>query len=318
MNIVSPYRRKLEPKRRFGGRDFRTKVKSAANYKRMFNIAPTGWQNKFWAMIGLTSKIWRWTLGLILAVAFYYLFISSYFLVTDIQVTGNQQIATETIQDAIKQGTDSRKFLMKSSHFFLMTEGRVNAVLTSQLPNIKRISKFSRTWPNKIAIEVQERVPGFVIKSDNNYFLVDEDGTVIDQLADPGSFLVAEDQARENFARGEMLPNPKLATFLVSMIRQWDTKVNTPITLVKFPGKAGNDLQFVTKEGWSVMFDTNRPVAVQLTNLTVLLTKEIGARRGQLAYIDLRLSKAYYCFKLSPCEAPVETINPEEEPNVTE
>ncbi len=316
MNILSPYRRKLEPKRRFGGREFRTKIQSAANYKRVFNINPGSWQNKFWAMIGLTSKIWRWTLGLILAVAVYYLFISSYFLVNDIQVSGNSQIATETIQNAIKDGTADRKFLMKANHFLLMTEGRVNSVLTQQLPNIKRISKFSRQWPNKIAIEVQERVPGFVIKSENNYFLVDEDGTVVEQLDEPGNFLVAEDQARENFAQGETLLNTKLAPFLVSMSRQWDTKVSTSITVVKFPGKAGSDLQFVTREGWSVMFDTTRPVSVQLANLTVLLAKEIGGNRSRLAYIDLRLSKAYYCFKSSPCEAPLQTINPE--PNVTE
>ncbi len=311
MNIVSTHRRKLEPKRRFGGREFRTKIKSAANYKRVFNTPPSGWANKFWAMVGLSSKIWRWTLGLVLAVAIYFLFISNYFLVTDIQVTGNSQIPTETIEAAIREGTDSRQFLMKSNHVLLMTEGRVNRVLTARLPNIKGISKFHRTWPNQIAIEVQERVPGFVIKSENNYFLVDEDGTVVDELTEPGKFLVAEDQARENFARGEILPNPKLATFLVSMNRQWSTKINTPITMVKFPGKAGSDLQFVTQEGWSVMFDTSRPVAVQLTNLTVLLTKEIGARRGQLAYIDLRLSKAYYCFKSSPCEQPAQTINPD-------
>lgn len=282
----------MEAKRRFGGREFQSRVKNAGNYKRL--LAPAfNFSSRFWKRVGLGAFL----------VLFYYFVVSSYFVVSHIEVSGNNKISSDSIAGAIRAGTDSRVFLVKRSNFFLMTEGRVNKVLTDAIPNIKMITKYDRTWPNKISLEVKEREPGFVILSEGNYFLVDEDGTIVGQVDAPGDLLVAEDQVSENFARGEVLQNPKLAAFIVSMSRQWGSKINTNVTGVKFAGKSSNDVQFSTGEGWSVMFDSNRSASVQLTNLAVLLSTQIGGNRPRLAYIDLRLSKAYYCFKLSPCEA---------------
>jgi hypothetical protein len=88
------------------------------------------------------------------------------------------------------------------------------------------------------------------------------------------------------------------------MSKSWNTKINTPIVSAKFPGKSSSEAQFVTAMGWDVIFDTGRPVSVQLADLAVILSKQINPTElPNLAYIDLRLAKwAYYCFKASPCE----------------
>ena len=73
----------------------------------------------------------------------------------------------------------------------------------------------------------------------------------------------------------------------------------------KVPGIAASEAQFVTSEGWGVFFDVNRSVASQLSNLSLLLSRQIPAKdRNRLAYIDLKLPKwAYYCFKNTPCSS---------------
>ena len=302
MNIVSPYRRKLEPKRRFGGRSFRNNIRAAANYKRAFDPNPRTLFNKTLAKLGLASKFWRTFAAIIIIVLVYYFCISSRFVVANVSVAGNVQVSTQEIQSAIDQAGHSRLFLVKKNNFFVMTEGRVNKLLTKAFPMIK-VASTKRVWPDQIQIQIKERVPGFVIESNGKYFLVDEEGTVVSQVENSQNRLLVQDQLTEAFASGEILHNSKLSTFVLSMNRAWPTKVGIAISSVKFPGKESTDVQFVTIEGWSVMFDTTRPVVNQLNDLAVLLNKQIAARdRPRLEYIDLRLSKwAYYCFKATPC-----------------
>ncbi|MEJ0021223.1 MAG: FtsQ-type POTRA domain-containing protein [Candidatus Doudnabacteria bacterium] len=302
MQIFSTHRRKLEPKRRFGGRDFRDKIKSAANFKRTFDPNPRTWLNKILSKVGLGSKFWRGIAVIILIVIVYYLFISSKFVVANVSVSGNVQVSAQLIQDVIAQAGQSRLFLIKKNSFFLMTPGRIDQLLTTAIPTIKQATS-QRIWPNRLNIEITERVPGFVIQSNGKYFLVDDEGTVVSQIDDPKNMLVVVDQLTEDFASGEVLPNSKLAAFVLSMSRQWNGKIATGIAQVKFTGKQSTDVQFVSSEGWSVMFDTTRSVVTQLDALSILLNKQIAAKdRPRLAYIDLRLAKwAYYCFQATPC-----------------
>lgn len=316
MNIFSTHRRqKLEPKRRFGGRIFRNKIRQAADYKRTFDPNPRTWLNKIFAKVGLASKFWRVFLAVFLTVIIYYLCISSKFVVAQVSVSGNAKVSVQQIQDSITSAGRSRLFFIKKNNFFLMTRGRVNKLLTHDIPTIKEITGYQRIWPNQVKIEIKERVPGFVISSNGKYFLVDEEGTVVSQVDGPENMLVVQDQEIEDFASGETLPSQKLAAFVLSMSRSWNGKVTSPIAEVKFPGKQSSEVQFVSQEGWSVMFDTTRSAVTQLNNLAVLLNKQIATRdRARLAYIDLRLSKwAYYCFKETPCN---QQALPEEGANV--
>ena len=312
MRIFSTHRRKLDPSRRYGGREFQEKVRNAANYKRVFTFSPTKWYHGLGGWFSARGALWR-TIAVLAGLAVvYFMFFSRALSVTNITVTDNHAVSTESIQGALSQAGQFRFLLLRKDNFFLMTEGRVNAALARIIPEIKQV-KTQRVWPNKIMVKVTERNPGFVILSAGNYFLVDDEGTIVKQVSSPENFLVAEDQLQENFAQGETL-NTKLAPFVTSMVKLWPAKVNTPIIRAKFPGKAGNDVEFVTNSGWSVLFSLDRPAREQLENLVLLLNKQISARdQEKLAYIDLRLDKwAYYCFKASPCQAHQQAPSQEE------
>ncbi len=310
MKIFSKHRKKMEPKRRFGGMEFRSKIKEASNYKRAFH--PTGVfslnflpGNSRWLRVAKITG----TLGFLLAV--YYFVISPALLVTDYEIKGNRQVSADQIRETLQASGNQRLFLIPKANYFLMSQGRVNHLLTSTFPTIKTVLHYNRQWPHKAVIEISERTPGFVIKTNNNYFLIDSEGLVVDQIENPQKLLVVEDQLDESFSHGDSLPNQKLAPFILSMSKSWSTKVNIPIVSIKFPGKSSNEVQFETSMGWSVLFDTGRSVTVQLSDLAVILSKQIKpSELPQLAYIDLRLNKwAYYCFKASPCsskEIPVE------------
>jgi hypothetical protein len=153
-----------------------------------------------------------------------------------------------------------------------------------------------------------------VLKSLDQYYLIDDEGIVVKTTADSQNLLVVEDTVEESFATGEALPNPKLAPFIISTNQSWSGKLTSSITGVKFPGKASNEVHFTSSEGWIVFFDINRSAISQLTSLALILNREIPAQnRTRLAYIDLRLSqRAYYCYNESACvEQPIDQENPE-------
>ena len=304
MKIFSTHRKKLDARRRFGTRSFQDRIKIAANYKRVFSLNPNSAYISFFRKIGLASKFWRRLAILVIFVLAYFLIISSELVITQIVVSGNSQVSSQQIAGVIGQAGQSRLFLIKKNNYFLMTQGRINRMLTSVLPTIKEVTKVNRTWPDKISFEVRERTPGFVINSNGEFFLLDEEGLVVSQIEDPGQMLVAIDQITEDFARDEALPNQKLAPFILSMSKQWPDKMNVAIAAVKFPGKASSDVEFLTSAGWIVLFDVTRPVIKQLTDLVVILNKQIGSKDLlRLAYIDLRSDKwVYYCFKETPCQ----------------
>ncbi len=304
MKIFSKHRRKIEPRKRFGSMQFRDKLKQASNYKRTFDSSGEG--IKFLSTNSLLKPA-KIVSVLVVLVLGYFFVVSDYLQITEVSIQGNHQIATQDIEDVLTTDANSRLIVIKKNNFFLMSRGRVNDLLQESLPAVKEIVKFDRTWPNKLSLEITEHVPGFVIRSNENMFLVDEEGVVVDQVEDSKKLLIADDQITESFARGEALPNQKFAPFVLSMVRSWSTKIKTPIVSMKFPGKSSNEAQFITEQGWSVLFDTGRPVSVQLNDLAVILSRQIKpAELPNLAYIDLRLNKwAYYCFKATPCEQGV-------------
>ena len=310
-------KKRIDARRRYGSRDFQTKVKEAKAYKRVFDPNPAGFFTRALFMFGLRSKATRYLVAVVFIVAFYFLVISSDLLIKDIAVSGNYQVSTDQILNTLNEQGNRRVFLIKQNNYFLFTRGRANGMLVKNIPYVKEIVQFNKSWPSRASIEIRERAPVFVLKANNRMYLVDEDGMVMTEVTiEPKNLFIVEDQVIEDYGIMENLPNPKLFAFIISTQKQWNSKISSPIVLVKIPGKASGEVQFVSAEGWGVFFDISRPVLSQVGNLALILSREIPAsRRTQLAYIDLRLSKwAYYCYKNSPCEVKPQQPAEEQKP----
>lgn len=313
MKVFSKHRRKIEPYRRYGSRDFRDRVAKAKDYKRTFDPNRKHLWKKLLAYFGLNKKLLRyaWVLGA--AVILYFIVISPYFLVSEYSISGNRDVKTGQITEALDSLNHSRLFLIPKNSLFLLSEGRVNSYLSKIIPDIKEVRNINRGWPNKIKFEVIERSPGFILSSNGRNYLVDEAGVVVKESDNEKNLPVLTDQVAENFSPGQILSNSKLAPFVITMARQWPEKISSPLSSIKVPGVAATTAQFTSQEGWSAVFDTNRPVTGQLASLVLILNKQIPVKdRHNLAYIDLSLEKwAYYCYINTPCSAEPQQ-NPEE------
>lgn len=305
MKIFSPHRRKLEAKRRYGGKEFQNKIKKAQSYKRVFDPTGRGIRAAIVRALRLDSFLVRLVLTAVILGGGYFLFISPYFLVTQLSVSGNEQVQTAQIEQVFRDEARGRNIFVPKNHLLVLSKSRMQKMLSSQLPLVKEIKRYKRVWPNKIEMEIVERHPGFALTVDGRIYLVDDGGLIVKELSDAQGLPVVLDQVSEPIEAGERLNNAKLVGFLLSASRQWTGKINSQIKEIKIPGKAATQAQFMSTEGWGVFFDISRPAEVQLSNLALILNRQIPAgRRLQLAYIDLRFDKwAYYCYKNQPCEA---------------
>lgn len=315
--IFSKHRR-IDPKRRFGSKEFQSKIRDAKNYRRSFRPIDLARPSRWMVILGFRSRMFRivWV-GAICAFAYLFMF-SDQLVISNVKVTGTNRVPSEKINEVIAGLADDRTFFIPKSNYFLLTKKQALENLANSLPLVKDIKTYHRGWPNRVEIEIVERDPGFILQVNDRQYLVDDEGVVVRSDVAGLNLPIVIDQVIENFDTGQPLPNTKLVAFLLSMYKQWPTKIQTPIVHAKIPGKASLEAQFVSTEGWAVFFDANRSVLSQLENLSLLLSKQIPARdRANLAYIDLRLEKwAYYCFKNTPCVAgasvpeQTETVDP--------
>ncbi|OGE81402.1 MAG: hypothetical protein A3E98_00225 [Candidatus Doudnabacteria bacterium RIFCSPHIGHO2_12_FULL_48_11] len=294
MKIFSKHRRKLEPHRRFGGREFRSRLRQAQNYKR--SLAPVRY-------FLFRFRFLKWLLIVLALIIVYYLVVSSRFVITEVAVAGNSQVTQGQIQQALEAIGNNRLLLVKKNHYLLLTRGRVNKMLTNALPEIQEVVKSDRIGFRRIEIEIKERVPGFVLAVKDRKFLVDESGTVIRETVENHGLPEVALQTEEDVVVGEYLSNTKLTAFILSMHKSWPSKIATRVNSIKLTSKYANEVQFISAEEWSAFFDVNRSVYSQLSGLSMLLSKQIPAKdRARLAYVDMRSEKwVYYCFKSTPC-----------------
>ena len=315
MKIFSPHRKKMEASRRYGSKEFQNKIKKAQNYKRVFDPRTRGFLAAFLHRIYLDSILVKLALLIIVLAVGYYLFFASYFLVTQVEVSGAVQVQTAQIQEIIYEQASGRWFFIPKNHQVLLNQSNVQALISERYPLVKELKSYKHIWPNKIQLEIVERHPGFALNINNKFYLVDDEGLVVKELPDAQGLPVVMDTVIEPVEIDERLNNTKLVGFVISGTRSWPTKINSQIKEIKVPGKAATQIQFISTEGWGVFFDVNRSAESQLSNLSTILSRQIPAKdRLRLVYIDLRFDKwAYYCYKDSPCEAQPQATTAEKE-----
>lgn len=101
-----------------------------------------------------------------------------FFRVDDIQVTGNQRYTAQEIIDVagVKQG----------DNLFAVQAATLSRQVQSRLPYIRTVS-VRRVLPDGLTIAVTEGKAVAAIAQEGRWWLLDEDGKLLEQVASPGS-----------------------------------------------------------------------------------------------------------------------------------
>ena len=305
-----------ERRRRFRRPEFQQKLRAARSFERKTPPRPTGFWQGFFRSIGLHTP-WRRLLVLLgFGVIAYFLFFSSVFLVSKVEVEGGG-FSPDQLSAIVAGMRNKRVYLIPSNHLLLINRDSVLRALQTEIPQIRAITSFSRTRLTSVKLGLEERKSKYVWQSGEDYFLLDQDGVVFqivlnyDATVYPELFLI--DRSAQPVVVGGNADAERLLALVTELAGLWpDVITQTTYQSFSFPGVASLDIFVRTGAGFQVYFDVERSVTAQLRSLNLLLTREIKPEiYAGPSSIDLRLPDvAYYCYKDAPCAPESATSTP--------
>lgn len=260
--------------------------------------------------IFLSPFLWISVLAVIILGGLIYLFfLADFFQVKEVNINGNQKIASEDI-NRIVNGEVNKKLLLfnTKSIFITRSQGIIKSIL-NDYPVVESV-KVRKDLPSSIAIEIKERLPIAIFCKDQsgNCFYIDKSGMVFEQknIADSNGVLIIEPKNEiKDMNIGQAIMSEEKTNTILKIVGEIQDKFHIPVSKVVMEnssdGLLENDslLDIETKEGWKIQFDLANNVDWQLIKLNAVLEKQIPAeKRGDLEYIDLKIGNfAPYKYK---------------------
>lgn len=110
---------------------------------------------------------------ILLSALFSFIFFTNVFSIKKVTVINNNKVDEKTI-------IDNSNIKVGSSNFFLIDTKQISDSV-KRIPYIEN-AEVSKKFPNKVEIAVTERASSYVIKVNDEYYLIDIDGTILEKI----------------------------------------------------------------------------------------------------------------------------------------
>ena len=238
----------------------------------------------------------------------YIIFFSPFLLVTKISINGNQDLSANAIGSAVSSEI-SGKYLnaLAKNNIMLISEERIKNIIQDKFKRIKDV-QIRKIFPETLQISVVERESMFILCSNNNCFIIDDDGVPYaradfesNELRE-NELLVLNDDGNKEIKIGENVVAPDFMQYLLDIKNKLKNELNLEIDRnYRTPRLVSGDIRVTTSEGWMIYFDKNLSVEKEIETLKLVLEKienSENEKRANLEYIDLRIeNKVYYKLK---------------------
>lgn len=240
----------------------------------------------------------------VLGGAFWYLTNLAYFRIGEIGVEGAALIPADDIRGAARAELAGRYWRVFPADFVLFVSGETLAQsLRERFSEIAEVGAEKRL-PNRLHITIRERELWgvYCVRHDpavpsESCFYVDMEGTAYEPLSGfEGSLLPIVYSAQE-LKTGERAVATETISFFSEAAAALGNIGLKPLALSLSTSTPG-DGRLLLAEKWEVWISFGRPVEEWLGVLNTVLEKDIGARRKDLEYVDLRFgNKVFYKYR---------------------
>lgn len=110
---------------------------------------------------------------ILLSALFSFIFFTKVFSIKKVTVINNNKVDEKTI-------IDNSSIKIGSSNFFVIDTKQISNNV-EKIPYIEN-AEVSKRFPNKVEIVVTERASSYVIKVNDEYYLIDIDGTILEKI----------------------------------------------------------------------------------------------------------------------------------------
>ena len=276
------------PPHRSGNPYFRSRAADRVAMSRVKNTA-SRLPFKFW--------VYLFTIILVLCGTGWALFFSPFFIISQVDVTGTDEVRAREVEDMLWQQTDE-------SRFYALSQNRLPLFDSSNLQsrileryNLEKVN-IRKKLPNSITIELTEKKPVAVWFEMDTYYIVDEQGYMLRII--PGA--IADLPIIYNNAHPQYNEQSKQfynQSGVIAMARDIQSQLESSLSFLNVyqmtVTQEKNTLTLILKDGPLIYLSTGQPLMTQVEHLTTLHNTELKNQWSKLDYVDLRFGdKLYY------------------------
>ena len=223
---------------------------------------------------------------------FYLLYLSPYFQIKEIKISGNEKVPTEKILSPVQKEIGQKLLFFSTKSIFLVNLSQIKKGILDNFPQIAEV-EIKRRLPSSLGIDVSERQGIANFCQEEQCFLLDGEGVIFEEVP------------KENLSAplikklGEAGPLPKLGgevieKELLSKILEITSELkNLGIPSTEVLIVSDDRLNVKTQENWEIYFNPQGDVSWQLTKLKAVLEKFIPSeKRKDLEYVELRFGNS--------------------------
>ncbi|MEK7099196.1 MAG: hypothetical protein AAB916_01620 [Patescibacteria group bacterium] len=236
--------------------------------------------------------------------------------VRDITITGLATVDEEHMRSAIAEGIGGYRFLLfPRSSYFLADTDELAIVLGRAFPAISAL-RIEKTFPRTLAVAVTERQfwgimcnnldEKIVSQEEDKYpaeipqcIALDTTGFAYESAPRPqGNLILILETDRATLTVGEQHIELSLMERLQMLRVGIKQATGQEVTLFALRERAPSEIHAGVADGFAIYFRRDDDFANAFRVLKKVLDAEIGSRRANLAYIDVRFgNKVFYKFR---------------------
>lgn len=233
----------------------------------------------------LKSRFFRNTIFVLFVVfaGFYFLFLSEFFQVAEIIITGQGEFSNPDIESVVFSGT---------KNIFLTNTNELKKILLQKFPQIAEV-EVKKSFPNILNLALAERKEVGIFCAENQCFLLDGQGVIFEEFNGETTLPKLQNQTlSKELVLGEKVFGKEVLDIILEV--EATLKGNLGIFSEEISQISSERLNVKTSEGWKIYFNIKKGLDWQMASLATILEKRLPSeKRSKLEYIDLRFDRIF-------------------------
>jgi cell division protein FtsQ len=208
---------------------------------------------------------------------------SNYFKIKSIELKGSNFYKSGEIKEFIRD--------LDGSNIFEINKKKYEDIIISNFTRIKK-AELQKIFPDKIIINLSERIPFLVIFYRDNYFLIDDEGVVIEEITGNKEkykdLLTVRDALNYMPVLGEKIAKKNVISSAI-IYNAFSEEIKKIIKSAGITDDYSGDIFFETYDGKIIIYGDSNEITKKNTVLEQIL-KDLKNENVYYSIIDLRIS----------------------------
>ena len=212
-----------------------------------------------------------------------YFYNSNYFKIKNIEIKGANYYKTEKIKESIKD--------LNGSNIFEVDKKKYEDILVKNFTRVKK-AELQKIFPDKLSINLVERIPFLILLYKNNYFLIDDEGVVIEKITENSQkykgLLTVKDNMNYMPVLGEKIAKKNVISSAI-IYNAFSEEIKSKIKSANVSNDFSGDIIFETFDGKIIIYGNSSEITKKNAVLEQIL-KDLKNENIYYSIIDLRIS----------------------------